>query len=36
MKTSDGEVVNYIEKGKYEIVRPGGKIEITSPDPNAF
>ena len=35
MRTDDGEAVNFIEKGKYEVLTVFGMIPITSDDPNA-
>jgi len=36
LRTSDGESVNRIEKGKYEVLQVFGLIAVTSDDPNAF
>lgn len=35
LKSADGDRVNFIEKGKYEIVTVFGMLPVTSDDPNA-
>jgi hypothetical protein len=35
LHTSEGFIVNRIEKGKYEILLPLGRCQATSDDPNA-
>ena len=35
LRTSDGQPVNRLEKGKYEMLHPIRNVRLTSDDPNA-
>jgi hypothetical protein len=36
LRTSDGLDVNYVTKGKYQVLTTAGYVDLTSDDPNAL